>query len=202
MFFLLWTVRTVRGSVQVLWVYLQLSNLDFWVRLWKGRVDNNLWLTNKTRSCVYWRFGTRSVQILMCPSFTLTPADRNWCRFVVCQLTRWVHGAKTDAKYSVHHVWSVLPQRGEWFAKPYVGFLSNFQQFLLWYVQFIDVNWFIICTKIDWSWKFSICFKYRSVLLLLQNRECPHCVLNEIKDSFENSLKERSWIELPLKPQT
>lgn len=44
------------------------------------------------------------------------------------QLTRWVH----DAKYSTRHVWSVLPQRREWFAEPHVGFLSNFQQFLLW----------------------------------------------------------------------
>ncbi len=129
---LLWTVRTVEGSVQVLWVYLQLSNIDFWVRLWKGRADNNLRLTNKTRSCAYWRFGTRCVQILMCPLSLL--ACWQELVFVVwfCQLTRWVHGAKRNAKYSILNVWSVLPQRWEWFAEPYVGFLLNFQQFLLW----------------------------------------------------------------------
>lgn len=72
MYFLLWTVRTVEGSVQVLRVYLQLSNLDFWVWLQKGREDNNLRLTDQTRSGVYRPFGTRYIQILMCPSFTLS----------------------------------------------------------------------------------------------------------------------------------
>lgn len=74
-------------------------------------------------------FGTCSVHILMCPSFTLSCLQE--LMFVVwffCQLTRWVH----NAKYWVRPVWSVLPQRREWFDMPHVGFLSNFQLFLLW----------------------------------------------------------------------
>lgn len=40
-------LETVRGSVQVFRVDLQLSNLDFWVWLLKRGEDNNLWLSNK-----------------------------------------------------------------------------------------------------------------------------------------------------------
>lgn len=94
MCFLLWTVRAVKGSDQVRRVYLQLSNLDFWAWLRKPRDDNNLWLTNKTRSGVYRPFGTRSIHILMCPSFTLTLLTGTGVCSVVFQLTRWVHDAK------------------------------------------------------------------------------------------------------------
>lgn len=125
--FLLWTVRTVKGSVQVLRVYLQLSNLDFWVRLQNGRKDNNLWLTDKRDPVrtghlahTVFRFWCVPLSVLACRNWCL------WCGF--CQLTRWVH----NAKYSVHPVWSVLPQLSEWLAESRVGFLSKFQQFLLW----------------------------------------------------------------------
>lgn len=132
--FVLWTVRTVKGSVQVLRVDLQLSNLDFWVWLQKGREDNKLWLTNK-RDPVCTDHLARAAFIFWCVSFTLSLLTGIGVCSVVLSANqvgpRRTERIHTNAKYSVHHVWSVLPQRREWFAEPHVGFLSNFQQFLL-----------------------------------------------------------------------
>lgn len=88
----------------VLRVDRQLSNLDFGVRCQKAakKAADSLWLTaQETRSGCYWSFGTRQVQILMCPSFTLSPLTGiSVCSAVFRPLTRWVH----DAKYCAHPV--------------------------------------------------------------------------------------------------
>ena len=187
-------------------VYLQLSNLDFWVWLQKGRGDNNLWLTNKTRSGVYRPFGTRSIQILMCPSFTLSLLTGIGVCSVVLQLTRWVHDAKrgsTPMQNIQFIMCEVCYLNGE------SGLLSRmsvssptFSSFFCGYVLFIDVNWFKIYRKVIYSWRIFICFKYRGVLLLLQNWKYPHSAWHKVKDSFKNFPEEQSWVKLLLNPHT
>lgn len=123
------TVRTVKGSVQVLRVYLQLSNLDFWVWLQKDREDNNLWLTNK-RDPVCTDHLARATFRFWCVCFTLSLLTGIGVCSVVLSATQV--GPRWTERIHTNHVWSVLPQRREWFTERHVGFLSNFQQFLLW----------------------------------------------------------------------
>lgn len=117
------------------WVYLQLSNLDFWVWLQKDREDNNLWLTNKRDPVCTGLFGTRRVQILMYPSFTLTLQTGIGVCSVVCQLTRWVHDAQTKST-PMQNIQFIICEvcylNGESGLLSGCRFPLDFQQFLLW----------------------------------------------------------------------
>lgn len=144
--FLLWTVRTVIGSVQVLRVYLQLSNLDFWVWLQKGREDNNLWLTDK-RDPVCTDHLARAVFRFWCVPLSLLACWQELV-FVVwfCQLTRWVHDAKSEStpmqniQFIICEVCYLNGESGL-LSRMSVS-SSTFSSFFCGYVQSTDVTWF------------------------------------------------------------
>lgn len=144
--FLLWTVKTVTGSVQVLRVYLQLSNLDFWVWLQKDREDNNLWLTNK-RDPVCTDHLARAAFRFWCVPLSLLACWQELV-FVVwfCQLTRWVHDEQREST-PMQNIQFVMCEvcylNGE------SGLLSRmsvssptFSSFFCGYVQSTDETWF------------------------------------------------------------
>lgn len=90
-------LETVRGSVQVFRVDLQLSNLDFWVWLLKRGEDNNLWLSNK-RDPVCTDILARAEFIFWCVLLSLLACWQELV-FVVwfCELTRWVQDALSES---------------------------------------------------------------------------------------------------------
>lgn len=120
-----WAVRTVIGSVRV---YLQLSNLEFCVQLQKGRWKNNMWLTNERDPVLFEPSARAPFRFWCVPLSVLAYRQESMVLLRLWQIA----GGSTMQNFSVHPVWSVLPLRREWFAVPRVGFLSNFQQFLLW----------------------------------------------------------------------
>lgn len=151
MHFLLWAVRAVKGSVQVLRVYLQLTNLDFGVWLQKDREDNNLWLTNK-RDPVCTDHLARATFRFWCVPLSLLACWQELV-FVVwfCQLTRCVHDAQRESK-PMQNIQFIMCEvcylNGE------SGLLSRmsvssptFSSFFCGYVQSTDETWFKICTK-------------------------------------------------------
>lgn len=142
--FLLWTVRTVKGSVQVLRAYLQLSNLDFWVWLQKDIADNNLWLTNK-RDPVCTDNLARVTFRIWCVCFTLSLLTGIGVYSVVCQLTRWVHYAQSESTPIMCEVCYLNGESGL-LSHMSVSF-STFSSFFCGYVQSTDVTWFKMRTK-------------------------------------------------------
>lgn len=152
-----WTVRTVKGSVQVLRVYLQLSNLDFWVRLQKTeKITTCGWQTNEIRylptiwSKLHSDFDVSLFQLVCWQERVFVV----W--FLFFQLTRWVH----NAKYSAHPVFYL---NGE------SGFLSHmsvssqaFSSSVCGNMKYLEWNWFLNLYKAQFE------FKGDSQLLILQ----------------------------------
>lgn len=166
----LWTVRAVKGSVQVLWVDRQLSNLDFWVRLQKGSKDNKLWSTNK-RDPVRTDHLARAAFRFWCVPLSLLACWQELV-FVVWFLSANQVGPQCKIFCSSCVKCATSTERVV--CLPHVGFLSNFQQFLLWLCA---VHW----CKLIWNpykvaWKGGIFYLFTRLLFrcLLRSRKWPH----------------------------